>query len=74
MSSWMSDLDSLSSEEQAWIARDNAFRQRAKAIAEQNPGVDADGIYRVLRNLEKTPTERLRAALYHGRLHRINQR
>jgi hypothetical protein len=31
------------------------------------------GVYRVLRNLEKTPTERLRAALQHGRLFGIHR-
>ena len=41
---------------------------RAYAIAEEHPGVDAGGVYRVLRNLEKSPSERLRAALFHGRL------
>jgi len=70
----MSDIESLTAEERAWVARDEAHRKKALALAERNPGVDVDGIYRVLRNLEKTPTERLRAALYHGRLLGINRR
>ncbi len=70
----MSDFESLSAQDQAWIARDEKRWQNAQRIAERNPSVDVDGIYRVLRNLEKTPTERLRAALYHGRLHRPNNR
>jgi hypothetical protein len=70
----MSELDSLTPEERAWVVRDEKLWRRAHEIASRNPGVDAGGIYHVLRNLEKTPSERLRAALRHGRLFRIHRR
>jgi hypothetical protein len=64
----MSGLDALSPEERAWVLRDEQRWRQAHEIAAANPGVDAGGVYRVLRNLEKTPGERLRDALKHGRL------
>jgi len=57
----------LSPEDRAWLIADEKRWREAYAIAERS-GVDASGVYRVLRNLEKTPTQRLRAALQHGRL------
>jgi hypothetical protein len=60
--------DSLTPEQQRWLVDDEQRWRRAHHIANRHPGVDAGGIYRVLRNLEKTPAERLRAALIHGRL------
>ena len=64
----VSPLESLTPEERAWIVEDEKRWRRAYAIAAEHRGTDAGGIYRVLRNLEKTPTERLRAGLMHGRL------
>jgi hypothetical protein len=61
-------LAHLTDEERAWIVRDEARWRRARDIAAQHPGMDAGGVYHVLRNLEKTPTDRLRAALHHGRV------
>lgn len=61
-------LESLTPEERAWIVADERRWRLAHAIAADHKGIDAGGIYRVLRNLEKTPTERLRAGLMHGRL------
>jgi len=61
-------LESLTPEERAWIIADEERWRRAYAIAGEHRGIDAGGIYRVLRNLEKSPTERLRAGLEHGRL------
>jgi len=46
----------------------------AYKIAERNPGVDTSGVCRVLRNLEKSPTQRLRAAMIHGRVFSTPQR
>ena len=68
------DFEMLSAEEQAWLVRDEQRWARAHEIAGQWPDVDIGGIYRVLRNLEKTPSERLAAALHHGRLFRIYER
>jgi hypothetical protein len=66
--------DSLTPEEHTWLVRDEERWRRAHEIAARNAGVDVGGVYRVLRNLEKTPTERLRAGLQHGRLFRIHGR
>jgi len=68
-----SELASLTSDERAWLERDEQRWCRAHAIAALDPTVDVGGVYRVLRNLEKTPTERLRAALFHGRLFGIHR-
>jgi hypothetical protein len=64
----------MTPEERAWLVRDEQRWRRAYDIAKQHAGMDAGGVYRVLRNLEKTPTERLRAALQHGRLFRTHGR
>jgi hypothetical protein len=70
----MSSIDSLSPQDRAWIVRDEQRWRRAHEIVRANPGLDVAGVYRVLRNLEKTPSERLRSALHHGRLFRVHQR
>jgi hypothetical protein len=57
----------LTPEQLAWLVEDERLWRRAHEIAVANPGVDAGGIYRVLRNLKKPPAERLRVALQHGR-------
>jgi hypothetical protein len=63
---------SLTPEERAWLVRDEARWRRAHEIVGSDPRIDVNGVYRVLRNLEKTPSERLRDALYHGRLRRLH--
>jgi hypothetical protein len=70
----MSDADSLTAEQRAWLARDEERWRRAHEIAHRELDVDVAGVYRVLRNLEKTPSERLRAALQHGRLFGLHRR
>jgi hypothetical protein len=64
----------MTPEERAWLVRDEARWRRAYDIAKEHPGMDAGGVYRALRNLEKTPAERLGAALQHGRLFRPHGR
>jgi hypothetical protein len=64
----VASLDSPTPEEQAWLLADEQRWLRVRRIVERHPGVDPGGVYHVLRNLEKTATERLRAALDHGRL------
>jgi hypothetical protein len=61
-------LDALTEAERAWLIKDEARWRLARTIAARHAGMDASGVYHVLRNLEKTPTERLRAALHHGRV------
>jgi hypothetical protein len=68
------DAAELSQEQRAWIERDEAHWRRAGEIASRHPGMDAGGVYRALKNLEKSPSERLRAALQHGRLFRVHAR
>jgi hypothetical protein len=60
----------LTDDERAWLVKDEGRWRRARAIAAQHPGMDPTGVYHVIRNLEKSPSERLRAALRHGRLFR----
>lgn len=62
----MDSLESLTKEERAWVARDEKRSRKAYAIATRHPGMDPSGVYHVIRNLEKTPSERLEAALRHG--------
>ena len=64
----------MSSEQHAWLLEDEKRWQRAHRIAARRVGVDVSGVYRVLRNLEKTPSQRLAAALRHGRLFGSNRR
>ncbi len=61
------NLSHLTPDQQAWVVEDEKLWRRAHEIARNHPQTDVGGIYRVLRNLRKTPTERLRAALDHGR-------
>ncbi len=70
----MSSFESLTPAEREWVIADERRWRRAHEIAARNPGVDMGGIYRVIRNLEKPPGERLRAALQHGRLFRVHTR
>ncbi len=60
-------LDHLTAAQRAWLIEDEKLWRKAHEIAARNPGMDAGGVYRVLRNLRKSPSERLRAALEHGR-------
>ena len=69
----MAQHDSFSAAERAWLVNDEKLWRAAEEIAAKHPGTDAGGIYRVLRNLEKSPTARLRAALQHGRLFRSHR-
>jgi hypothetical protein len=55
-------------EGRAWMERDDALRARARVLAAKL-GRDEEGIYRTLKNLERSPGERLRLGLRHGRLH-----
>ena len=70
----MSEVDTLTPEQRAWLARDEERWRRAHEIARGELDVDAAGVYRVLRNLEKTPSQRLRTALQHGRLFGLHRR
>jgi hypothetical protein len=66
-------MNAMTQEERAWLARDEQRWRQAHEIVRSRPGVDVGGVYHVLVNLEKTPAERLRAALQHGRLFRSHR-
>jgi hypothetical protein len=67
-------LEHLTAEQRQWLVEDERRWRRAHEIATAHPGIDVGGIYRVLRNLEKPPSARLKAALDHGRLRGVLRR
>ena len=58
----------VGSELEAWVKRDDELRARACVLASKL-GRDEEGIYRTLKNFQRTASERLRLGLRHGRLH-----
>jgi hypothetical protein len=58
----------LTQEQKQWLDADECLWRRAVEIAGRSKGLDATGIYHVLRNLGLSPSERLRKGLVHGRL------
>ena len=64
----MDPLAHLNAEERAWVIEDEAIWRRAYEIAGRHPGMDVSGVYHVLCNLRRTPTERLRRGLNFGRI------
>jgi hypothetical protein len=50
------------------VLKDDALRARAHDLAVKL-GRDEEGIYRTLKNLQRSPSARLRLGLRHGRLH-----
>ena len=65
--SWgMAPLAGLSEDERAWVLEHEALWRRAMSIASRHPGMDVSGVYHVLCNLLRSPSERLRRSL--GRL------
>jgi len=61
-------VDQLTAEERAWVEEDELLWQQAHRAASRHPGVDVGGIYHVLCNLRRTPSERLRRSLAFARL------
>jgi hypothetical protein len=51
-----------------WVRRDDGLRARARHLA-GTLGRDEEGIYRTLKNLQRSPSERLQLGLRHARLH-----
>jgi hypothetical protein len=60
------ELHALAPEQRLWAEHDLALRQRAHDIAARI-GAESRDVYHLLRNLEKSPTARLRRGLIHGR-------
>jgi hypothetical protein len=61
------DVGELSQEERAWLEDDEALWQRAHRIVEKNPLLDPSDVYHTLRAFRRSPSERLRRGLRHGR-------
>lgn len=70
----MDDADARSQADREWLIRDELLWRKAHEVAAKNPGIDVSGVYHVLRNLQKTPSKRLKDALDHGRIFRIHSR
>jgi hypothetical protein len=63
----------LTDAERAWLEEDQALWERATEIALRHPDLDVGGLYHTLRNLQRTPEERLRRSLAHARLRRTQR-
>ena len=61
------ELALLAPEERAWVEADLSLRRRAAQLAERL-GLDASDVYHQLKHLARSPSERLRLGLAHGRL------
>ena len=61
------DVESLTPAEREWLTADEALWQRAHRIVAQNPDLDLSDVYHTLRNFQRSPAERLRRGLRHGR-------
>jgi hypothetical protein len=60
--------DALTPEQQEWLRHSEALWRRAHHLAAQHPEHDVSDFYHALRNLERTPSERLRLGLNRARL------
>lgn len=63
------ELEQLSPEQRAWALADLALRAEARKLA-VTLGLDEGDVYHQLKHLRRTPSERLRLGLAHGRLRR----
>jgi hypothetical protein len=53
----------LTPEQRAWLEHDNELWRRAYAIVARHPGMDVSDVHHVLRNLERSPEERLASSM-----------
>ena len=58
---------SLTAAEREWLTADEALWQRAHRIVTETPTLDVGDVYHTLRNFQRSPAERLRRGLRHGR-------
>ncbi len=63
------ELAQLTPEQRAWVQADLALRAQAREIAGRLQ-LDEGDVYHQLKQLRRTPSERLRQGLAHGRLRR----
>jgi hypothetical protein len=60
-------LDELSPEQRAFVTEVEPLWRRAHEIVATRPELDVSDVFHALRNLQRTPSERLRRALEYGR-------
>jgi hypothetical protein len=60
-------LDALSPEERALVLQMEPLWRRAHRIVAEHPELDVSDVFHALRNLQRTPSLRLRRALSHAR-------
>jgi hypothetical protein len=63
------ELAQLTPEQRAWVEADLALRAKAHDLAARL-GLDEGDVYHQLKQLRRSPSERLRMGLGHGRLRR----
>jgi hypothetical protein len=54
--------------QRAWLEHDGELWARARAIAARHSGMDVGDVHHTLRNLERTPEERLALSFSHAAL------
>jgi hypothetical protein len=59
--------EQLSAEQRAFAERMEPLWRRAHAIVARHPELDVSDVFHTLVNLQRTPAERLRRGLLHGR-------
>jgi hypothetical protein len=62
------ELDQLDAEQRKLVEAMEPLWRRAHEIVERHPELDVSDVFHALRNLHRSPSERLRRALAHGRL------
>ena len=62
----MATRASLDDEQRAWLDQDERLWREAHSLAARHPQLDVSGIYHTLRNLGRSPTERLSRGLTHA--------
>ncbi|HWZ91310.1 MAG TPA: hypothetical protein VNW92_20755 [Polyangiaceae bacterium] len=60
-------VEALSQTERAWLIADEKLWQRAHRIVAGTHELDVGDVYHTLRNFQRSPAERLRRGLRHGR-------
>ena len=61
------ERDDLTPEQRAWAERVEPLWRRAHSIVARQPELDVSDVFHALRNLERTPAQRLQRALSHAR-------
>ncbi len=61
------EFGQLSPEQRDLVAQMQPLWERAHRIVERQPALDISDVFHALRNLQRTPSERLRRAVTYGR-------